>query len=102
MLVSSHLLSEVEQTIDQVVIVSAGTTRYYGPLENLRQSQRPRVLVQPADASALVTALREAGVDKVEPTADGRVTVTDSTVQQIGEMRRDVEEHQWRRRLSGL
>src|SRR5690606_24980945 len=51
-LVSSHLLSEVEQTIDQVVIVSAGMTRYYGSLENLRKSQQSRVLVQPADASA--------------------------------------------------
>ncbi|KHF46008.1 ABC transporter ATP-binding protein [Saccharomonospora viridis] len=85
-LVSSHLLSEVEQTIDQVVIVSAGMTRYYGSLENLRKSQQSRVLVQPADASALVTALREAGIDKVEPTSDGRVAVTDSTVQQIGDI----------------
>lgn len=85
-LVSSHLLSEVEQTIDQVVIVSAGMTRYFGPLENLRQSQRSRVLVQPADASGLATALREAGITEVEPTADGRVAVAGTTVQQIGDV----------------
>lgn len=85
-LVSSHLLSEVEQTIDQVVIVSAGMTRYYGPLEQLRNSQRSRVLVQPADANGLVKALQEAGLNEVEPTPDGRVAVTGATVQQIGDL----------------
>ncbi|WP_233345816.1 ABC transporter ATP-binding protein, partial [Saccharomonospora iraqiensis] len=85
-LVSSHLLSEVEQMIDQVVIVSAGSTRYYGPLEQLRQSGRSRVLVQPADASALVTALQEAGVTGLEPTRDGRVAVSGSSVQQIADL----------------
>ncbi|PXY26672.1 ABC transporter ATP-binding protein [Prauserella coralliicola] len=85
-LVSSHLLSEVEQTIDQVVIVSAGMTRYYGPLDQLRASQRSRVLVQPADANGLVTALQEAGLNQVEPTQDGRVAVSGATVQQIGDI----------------
>lgn len=85
-LVSSHLLSEVEQMIDQVVIVSAGSTRYYGPLEQLRQSGRSRVLVQPADASALVTALQEAGITGLEPTQDGRVAVSGASVQQIADL----------------
>ncbi|EHR52516.1 ABC-type multidrug transport system, ATPase component [Saccharomonospora marina XMU15] len=85
-LVSSHLLSEVEQTIDQVVIISAGMTRYYGPLEQLRNSQQARVLVQPADATGLVSALQQAGVTQVEPTPDGRVAVSGATVQQIGDI----------------
>lgn len=85
-LVSSHLLAEVEQTIDQVVIISHGMTRYYGPLEQLRQSQQSRVLVQPADGHALVKALQEAGVTQVEPTPDGRVAVTGASVQQIGDL----------------
>ncbi|WP_019810662.1 ABC transporter ATP-binding protein [Saccharomonospora halophila] len=85
-LVSSHLLSEVEQMIDRVVIVSAGSTRYYGPLEQLRQSGRSRVLVQPADATALVTALQEAGITGLEPTQDGRVAVSGSNVQQIADL----------------
>lgn len=85
-LVSSHLLTEVEQMIDQVVIVSGGMTRYYGPLEQLRASQRARVLVQPADANALVTALHEAGIGEVQPTQDGRVAVLNASVQQIGDV----------------
>ncbi|QWF82316.1 ABC transporter ATP-binding protein [Amycolatopsis sp. CA-230715] len=85
-LVSSHLLSEVEQTIDQVVIISAGMTRYFGSLEQLRQSQRSRVLVQPSDANALVKALQENGITQLEPTQDGRVAVSGATVQQIGDV----------------
>jgi ABC-2 type transport system ATP-binding protein len=34
-LMSSHVLSEVEQTVDRVVIVAAGTLRYEGPLAEL-------------------------------------------------------------------
>jgi ABC-2 type transport system ATP-binding protein len=85
-LVSSHLLNEVEQTIDQVVIISQGMTRYYGSLDQLRKSQQSRVLVQPADANALVTALREGGFTQVSPTPDGRVAVVGATVQQIGDI----------------
>jgi ABC-type multidrug transport system ATPase subunit len=49
-LISSHLLAEVEQTIDQVVIISRGQTMYAGSLDELRKSQQSRVIVQPADA----------------------------------------------------
>jgi ABC-2 type transport system ATP-binding protein len=85
-LVSSHLLNEVEQLIDQVVIISQGVTRYYGPLEQLRKGQQSRVLVQPADPSALVKALQENGIQQVSPTPDGRVAVAGSSVQQIGDL----------------
>ena len=85
-LVSSHLLNEVEQTIDQVVIISQGMTRYYGSLDQLRKSQQSRVLVQPADANALVAALQEGGFTQVSPTPDGRVAVVGATVQQIGDI----------------
>ncbi|MEC3977801.1 ABC transporter ATP-binding protein [Amycolatopsis sp. H20-H5] len=85
-LVSSHLLNEVEQLIDQVVIISQGQTRYNGSLDQLRKSQHSRVLVQPADANALVSALQEGGFTQVAPTPDGRVAVSDATVQQIGDL----------------
>jgi ABC-2 type transport system ATP-binding protein len=85
-LVSSHLLSEVEQTIDNVVIISHGVTRYYGSLEQLRSGQQSRVLVQAADPSALVKALQEAGFSQIEPTPDGRVAVLGATRQQVGDL----------------
>src|SRR5688500_399241 len=46
-LISSHLLAEVEQTVDEVVIVSSGQTMYYGTLEHIRQQQQSSVFVQP-------------------------------------------------------
>lgn len=85
-LVSSHLLNEVEQTIDQVIIISQGMTRYNGSLDQLRKSNQSRVLVQSADANGLVTALQEAGITQVSPMPDGRVAVSGSTVQQIGDI----------------
>jgi ABC-2 type transport system ATP-binding protein len=85
-LVSSHLLAEVEQTIDQVVIVSRGQTMYHGRVDNLRGSQHSRVLVHPADPSALATALREAGVAEVHPTPDGGLSVTGSNARQVGDV----------------
>ncbi|MGW5052956.1 ATP-binding cassette domain-containing protein [Actinokineospora sp. NPDC004072] len=85
-LISSHLLAEVEQTIDQVVIISRGQTMYYGMLDDLRRSQQSRVIVQPADANALVTALQAAGISGIQPTGDGKVAITDATAQQIGDV----------------
>jgi ABC-2 type transport system ATP-binding protein len=85
-LISSHLLAEVEQTIDQVVIISRGQTMYYGPLEALRNSQQSRVIVQPADPNKLVAALQEAGFTNIQPTPDNRIAVSNATVQQIGDV----------------
>jgi len=85
-LISSHLLAEVEQTIDQVVIISRGQTMYYGMLDELRKSQQSRVIVQPADAQKLAIALQEAKITNIQPTPDGKLAVIGATVQQIGDV----------------
>jgi ABC-2 type transport system ATP-binding protein len=85
-LISSHLLAEVEQTIDQVVIISRGQTMYYGPLDALRKSQQSRVIVQPADPNKLVAALQEAGFSEIQPVPDNRIAIINATVQQIGDV----------------
>jgi ABC-2 type transport system ATP-binding protein len=85
-LVSSHLLAEIEQTVDQVVIVSRGQTMYYGQLDDLRKQQQTRVIVRPADPHALVNALREAGITAVEPTPDGQLAVSGSDSRQIADI----------------
>jgi ABC-2 type transport system ATP-binding protein len=85
-LISSHLLAEVEQTIDQVVIISRGQTMYYGPLEELRKSQQSRVVVQPADPQKLAIALQEAKITNVSPTPDGKLAVVGATIQQVGDI----------------
>ncbi|MBO0841061.1 MAG: ATP-binding cassette domain-containing protein [Sciscionella sp.] len=86
-LISSHLLAEVEQTIDQVVIISRGQTMYYGRLDDLRSSRQSRVIVQPADPNKLTAALAEAGIIGVTPAAEpGKLAVTGATVQNIGDI----------------
>ncbi|MDV6011614.1 ABC transporter ATP-binding protein [Haloechinothrix sp. LS1_15] len=85
-LVSSHLLAEVEQTIDQVVIISRGQTMYYGQLEDLRRSQRPRVFVAAGDPQALVTALSERQITNVSSLQDGRIAVEGASVKQVGDI----------------
>ena len=85
-LISSHLLAEVEQTIDHVVIISRGQTMYAGPLEELRKSQQSRVVVQPADPQKLAVALQEAQITNVSPTPDGKLAVVGATIQQVGDV----------------
>jgi ABC-2 type transport system ATP-binding protein len=85
-LISSHLLAEVEQTIDQVVIISHGQTMYYGRVDELRNSQQSRVIVQPADPAKLLSALEEAGITGAQQTPDGKIAVVGATVQQIGDI----------------
>ncbi|MFI7675370.1 ABC transporter ATP-binding protein [Actinophytocola sp. NPDC049390] len=85
-LISSHLLAEVEQTIDQVVIISRGQTMYYGMLDDLRKSQKSRVLVQSADPQKLAVALQEMKITEVSPTPDGKLAVVGATVQQVGDI----------------
>ncbi|GAB1508861.1 ABC transporter ATP-binding protein [Actinophytocola sp. KF-1] len=85
-LISSHLLAEVEQTIDQVVIISRGQTMYYGMLDDLRKSQKSRVVVQSADPQKLAVALREMKITEVSPTPDGKLAVVGATVQQVGDI----------------
>jgi ABC-2 type transport system ATP-binding protein len=85
-LVSSHILSEVEQTVDQLIIISRGQTMYNGPLEHLRRSQQARVLVRPSDPEKLMAALRDAGIYNLEPTPDGRIAVVGVQPEQVADI----------------
>jgi ABC-2 type transport system ATP-binding protein len=85
-LVSSHILAEVEQTVDQVVIVSRGECVYHGQLDDLRAGQRKRVIVEAADPSKLVGALQAAGFCAIDLTRDGRLSVSDVDRRQLGDL----------------
>jgi ABC-2 type transport system ATP-binding protein len=69
-LVSSHLLSEVQQTVDRVVIISHGRLAYEGTLDGLEGGGIARVQVDAADREGLARALEAAG-GQVEAGADG-------------------------------
>lgn len=58
-LLSSHLLSEVQQTVDDVIVLAEGRLRYVGPLDGLGAG--PTTIVDAADRAALGAALTVAG-----------------------------------------
>ncbi|MGB3256454.1 MAG: ABC transporter ATP-binding protein [Ornithinimicrobium sp.] len=59
-LISSHLLSEVEQTVDDVVIIANGRLVRQGTIEELHGETTS--LVRSGDPEALLAALRERGI----------------------------------------
>ena len=61
-LVSSHLLSEVQQSVDDVIIIAKGALVHRGPLSSLDTDVAPQVIVDSPDREALSAALTEAGV----------------------------------------
>jgi ABC-2 type transport system ATP-binding protein len=79
-LLSSHLLGEVEHTVDRLVVIGAGKVVADGPIGTLLAADGVRV--RGTDPAALAEALRAAGLPV---TADGpELTVAGATVEQVG------------------
>lgn len=92
-LVSSHLLSEVRQSVDDVVIIDKGRLVRAGSLESLLDSDGSGVVtVVGPDMSDLVKAVVERGgnATRVEPTdgaaGDQEVTITGLPAAQVGHL----------------
>jgi ABC-2 type transport system ATP-binding protein len=84
-LVSSHLLSEVSQAADDIVVISHGELRASGPLANVVGGAEGGVVrVNSADQKGLRSALDGAGVAYGE--GAGALTVSGATAQRVGEV----------------
>ena len=81
-LISSHLLSEVQQSVDQVVIIRHGELVYEGEIAELERGAS--VLADSPRRAELEAALVLAGTN-VQRTHDG-LTVTSATAEQVGEI----------------
>jgi len=103
-LVSSHLLSEVEQTVDRVVIVGAGRLVREGSMEQLRSGAdgAGTVLVRTPEVTRFAELLRAQGVGVT--TEDGTLTVAGSTPAEVGRraFAAGIELHELRSHTSGL
>jgi ABC-2 type transport system ATP-binding protein len=104
-LISSHLLAEMEQTADRVVIVGAGRLVREGSMDQLRSGAdgAGTVLVRSPEATRLAELLESAGV--VVERADGdSLTVSGQTPAEVGRraFAAGVELHELRSRTSGL
>ena len=72
-LVSSHVLSEVEQTVDDVIIIAQGRLVHSSSLAELAALAEPSVRVTSPDAAGLQRLIAGAGwADRIEPTAVGQ------------------------------
>lgn len=71
-LVSSHVLSEVEQTVDDVVIIARGRLAHASSLTDLAAMARTRVRVVSPDAVGLAALVESSGWTRSAPT-DPRV-----------------------------
>ena len=85
-LLSSHVLSEVQQTVDDVVVIRHGRIVFDGPLTAL-EAGTARVRADAADRAALAAALQRAG-GHVEVGERG-VAVLGLDVARTGEVARD-------------
>src|SRR5665647_1160056 len=72
-LISSHMLAEVEQTVDDVVIIANGRLIQQGSVADLHGEKRS--IIRTTSAPALVSALIAAGI---------QAKATDATMQVIG------------------
>ncbi|MDQ7879334.1 ATP-binding cassette domain-containing protein [Microbacterium sp. QXD-8] len=61
-LVSSHLLAEVQQTVDALLIISRGRLVFQGSIDELTDPDEHATVVDAPDRAALAAALRAAGV----------------------------------------
>ena len=102
-LVSSHVLSEVEQTVDSVVIIARGRLVHEGTLGELRGEGTVTVIAEAPAAGQLMAALARAGVSAVAGDGD-RVTVSGTTAAAVGHVAWEagVELHALREETSSL
>jgi ABC-2 type transport system ATP-binding protein len=77
-LVSSHLISEIEQICDYVVMIRAGRLVHQGSVADLRATQQRDVIAAPehdADLGQLAKILEAAGCTTTTQPAEGTVRI---------------------------
>jgi ABC-2 type transport system ATP-binding protein len=84
-LVSSHVLAEVAQTVDQVLIISHGRLVIESSLEDLTARVGGAVRVRSADPSQLVAALSHENL-KTTRHNDHALLVSGATAERVGEI----------------
>ena len=84
-LVSSHLLSEVSQSVDDIVVISKGELRASGPIDQVvRGAEGGVIRVRAPDAKALAGALDAAGIAHSDDPS-GALLVSGSSGEAVGE-----------------
>jgi ABC-2 type transport system ATP-binding protein len=85
-LVSSHVLAEVAQTADEVVVIHRGRSVAQAPLAELVAARTAGVRVAGPDVARLGELLRADGAAVRDDGEDGALVVTDRSGEQIGRL----------------
>ncbi|HLS03598.1 MAG TPA: ATP-binding cassette domain-containing protein [Actinomycetales bacterium] len=96
-LVSSHMLSEVKQTVDEVVIISRGELVHASSLKGLAKLADPHVLMRARDTEGARSALAGEGWDvRVGEKQPDQITVRGANAAQVGEraLQHQIELHE--------
>ena len=88
-LISSHVLSEVEQTVDSVVVIGAGRLVMQGTLADLVKGDRRPILVRSPRADVLSVLLEEHGASIVTDGRPDAMLVHRCTLEAIGTLAAD-------------
>ena len=83
-LLSSHLLTEVEQTVDDVVIIASGALRHQSSLDQLRSLARPTVRLRSPNADGLEDFLRARFPEGASLERSGEATIAGATAAEVG------------------
>ncbi len=65
LLISSHILAEVEKVATHVGIIQDGALRFQGPVQELRNATRPRILLHTSDDARAAILLRQLGISGI-------------------------------------
>lgn len=83
--VSSHILAEVAQMVDEVVIINRGRLITQGPVDTVVAHMGSTVAVRTPDLDRLTQALRENGAT-VTTSDDDRLLVSGMAIEDVGRM----------------
>jgi ABC-2 type transport system ATP-binding protein len=83
--VSSHVLAEVAQTVDQVLIINRGRLVVESPLDQLTARVGGSVRVRTPSPAELERALKGAGIDS-SSAGDGTLFVRGATAERVGDV----------------
>jgi ABC-2 type transport system ATP-binding protein len=88
--VSSHLMSEMAVTADQIIVIGRGTLITQGSIDSLTATAKGTVFVRGANHEQLVAALKAHGAETTEVNDEG-VTVSNLSAEQVGQIAFDAK-----------
>jgi ABC-2 type transport system ATP-binding protein len=85
-LVSSHVLAEMAQTVDRLVVIDGGRLVREGPVEAITSTIAQDVVVRSPDAPRLRQVLEEAGASISDGEDPSAFSVTGLAIERVGEL----------------